>query len=100
MVGWSKDEADICLFETSLQPVWIEIYPDTEILQHVRRADTSADSAVAMFGDPYTGGGCDKRRAGRDVECAGSVATGAGGIQYQPASKFQRACALAHRACA
>ena len=53
-----------------------------ELLEHVGGADSSADRAIAMLGDRHAGRRRNQRGAGRDVESAGAVAAGAGGIEH------------------
>src|SRR5262249_45928994 len=77
-------------------PVGIKLNFDSETFEHIRRADTTADGTIAMFGDRHAGRSGDQRRAGRDVECARAVPSGSSSIKHIAGVEIECAGARAH----
>ena len=98
MVRRGEDETASGGAKASLHALGIEIDFHPEALEHVGRTDASADRPIAVLGDRHAGRRRDQRRAGRDVERAGAVAAGPGGIEHVAAVEVERARPRPHRA--
>src|SRR6185437_10977568 len=76
MVCRRKHETDSGLRDATADMFRRDVDPDAQRRQHVGRAGTRRQCAIAVLGDRYAGAGDNERGTGRHIHRAGAVAAG------------------------
>ncbi len=97
MVRGGEHEAEAELVDRLRDPLRGLLEAEAELLEHVRRAGRRRDGAIAVLRDAGPGRRRHDRGRRRDVERAGAVAAGAGGVDQVVALRPHGQDVLPHR---
>jgi hypothetical protein len=84
MVSGREEESTADRFQRSPQLRRRQIYPDAELLQHVRAAAGGGDCAIAVLHHHRAARGQDEHAGGRNIEELQPVAASAADIDHRP----------------